>query len=173
MVPERGTCLGRLHGWRWPWARRRAPLPLEVDRPQSLFYFVPQENLTAKQDWLTRSRTKSNVFSSLYFHGLQVSQGLNESWVFRCHELHSFGLQIIFICISIATWTKVANDQKGTLYQNLPCWDLQKRFKSHRFTDSSCSICHISESTGCFFSSLVPPKKLKYGKPRLGESTLT
>ena len=26
--------------------------------------------------------------------------------------------------------------------------------------------------TGCFFS-LVPPKKLKYGKPRLGESTLT
>ena len=26
--------------------------------------------------------------------------------------------------------------------------------------------------TGCFFK-LVPPKKLKYGKPRLGESTLT
>ena len=27
--------------------------------------------------------------------------------------------------------------------------------------------------TGCFFFSLVPPQKLKYGKPRLGESTAT
>ena len=27
--------------------------------------------------------------------------------------------------------------------------------------------------TGCFFSHWYPPKKLKYGKPRLGESTLT
>lgn len=99
--------------------------------------------------------------NQMYFHRgnltfTSMSQGLNESWVFRCHELHSFGLQIIFKCISIATWPKVANDQKGTLYQNLPCWDLQKRFKSHRFTDSSCSICHISESTGCFFLHWYP-----------------
>ena len=28
------------------------------------------------------------------------------------------------------------------------------------------------EHTGCFFN-WYPPKKLKYGKPRLGESTLT
>ena len=28
-------------------------------------------------------------------------------------------------------------------------------------------------STGCFFSHWYPPKKFKYGKPRLGESTLT
>ena len=28
-------------------------------------------------------------------------------------------------------------------------------------------------TTGCFFSHWYPPKKLKYGKPRLGESTLT
>ena len=27
--------------------------------------------------------------------------------------------------------------------------------------------------TGCFFSHWYPPKKLKYGKPRLGESTST
>ena len=27
--------------------------------------------------------------------------------------------------------------------------------------------------TGCFFLHWYPPKKLKYGKPRLGESTLT
>ena len=27
--------------------------------------------------------------------------------------------------------------------------------------------------TGCFFFNWYPPKKLKYGKPRLGVSTLT
>ena len=30
-----------------------------------------------------------------------------------------------------------------------------------------------SSNTGCFFLHWYPPKKLKYGKPRLGECTLT
>ena len=33
-------------------------------------------------------------------------------------------------------------------------------------------ILHFSDYTGCLFH-WYPPKKLKYGKPRLGESTLT
>ena len=32
---------------------------------------------------------------------------------------------------------------------------------------------HLSSHTGCFFFNWYPPKKLKYGKPRLGVSTLT
>ena len=39
-----------------------------------------------------------------------------------------------------------------------------------------CSVAETKlvdiENTGCFFH-WYPPKKLKYGKPRLGESTLT
>ena len=31
---------------------------------------------------------------------------------------------------------------------------------------------HYLKDTGCFFH-WYPPKKLKYGKPRLGESTAT
>ena len=38
-------------------------------------------------------------------------------------------------------------------------------------TSKTNLTCH-SQNTGCFFH-WYPPKKLKYGKPRLGESTLT
>ena len=31
----------------------------------------------------------------------------------------------------------------------------------------------MCKDTGCFFFHWYPPKKLKYGNPRLGESTLT
>ena len=31
----------------------------------------------------------------------------------------------------------------------------------------------FDDITGCFFSHWCPPKKFKYGKPRLGESMLT
>ena len=49
---------------------------------------------------------------------------------------------------------------------------------SHReiqniFLSVSERLYQIQIYTGCFFSHWYPPKKLKYGKPRLGESTLT
>ena len=38
---------------------------------------------------------------------------------------------------------------------------------------SSSASCIALECTGCFCFHWYPPKKLKYGKPTLGESTLT
>ena len=43
---------------------------------------------------------------------------------------------------------------------------------SHPIMGRTLWLNFIGFDTGCFSYSLVPPKKLKYGKPRLGESTL-
>ena len=39
--------------------------------------------------------------------------------------------------------------------------------------ENTVKVRAVQKSTGCFFLHWYPPQKLKYGKPRIGESTLT
>ena len=68
--------------------------------------------------------------------------------------------------------------QGNTLVQVAPCGELPSskpgaKLLQPGYSESWCVIAKLffQCNTGCFFH-WASPKKLKYGKPRLGESTL-
>ena len=66
------------------------------------------------------------------------------------------------------------HESDTSFHHSVPQNQMRVEFKYGLGVDipKNLSGVHKSPNTGCFFN-WYPPKKLKYGKPRLGESTLT
>ena len=84
---------------------------------------------------------------------------------FKCHVLINSKLDF-HVKSQVSSWLFEGNLQPNTALLSAVYLII------HAYYDHYYHYA-LHNHTGCFFSHWYPPKKLKYGKPRLGESTLT
>ena len=118
-------------------------------------YFVHYHLRGREGGWVGGSLMWANLISLTSIHLIRVNASNTNIYL-------SF---IIFLKIKNGRCEKIFNQVHDIWHgTKLISWYLSP-------TQSMASI--IYKTTGCFFFNWYPPKKLKYGKPRLGESTAT